>query len=100
MALTKKEIVNMLREQSELPKNDCTRIVESFFDTIKCELEKGNPGWPLENPPSVAGSKSPSDSVLTFTLFPENRQSYSLLHPSFSFFSLLWESRVAASLSR
>jgi len=51
-------------------------------------------------PPSVAGSKSPSDSVLTFTLFTENRQSYSLLHPSFSFFSFLWESRVAASLSR
>jgi len=43
MAITKKEIVNMLCEQTELPKNDCIRIVESFFDTIKSELEKGNP---------------------------------------------------------
>ena len=43
MALTKKEIINMLCEHSELPNNDCTRIVESFFDTIKSELKKGNP---------------------------------------------------------
>ena len=58
------------------------------------------PGWPLESPPSVAGSKSPSDRVLNATLFSETRQSYFLLHPSFSPFSVLWESRPAASLSR
>jgi len=43
MALTKKEIIKMLCEHSELQNNDCTRIVESFFDTIKSELKKGNP---------------------------------------------------------
>lgn len=38
------------------------------------------PGWPLEHPPSVAGSKSPSDRGLNATLFSDNRQAYSLLH--------------------
>jgi integration host factor subunit alpha len=42
MALTKIEIVNMLYEHIGLPKNECVRIVESFFDIIKSELEKGN----------------------------------------------------------
>ena len=42
MTLTKIEIVNMLYEQIGLPKNDCARIVESFFDIIKSEIEKGN----------------------------------------------------------
>ena len=43
MALTKIEIVNMLNEQIGIPKVECTRIVESFFDIIKSELDKGNP---------------------------------------------------------
>ncbi|MCX6715393.1 MAG: integration host factor subunit alpha [Candidatus Taylorbacteria bacterium] len=43
MALTKIEIVNMLNEQIGLPKVECVRIVESFFDIIKSELEKGSP---------------------------------------------------------
>ena len=43
MALTKIEIVNMLYEQIGSPKIDCIRIVESFFDIIKSELEQGNP---------------------------------------------------------
>jgi integration host factor subunit alpha len=43
MALTKIEIVNMLYEHIGLPKNGCIRIVESFFDIIKSEIEKGNP---------------------------------------------------------
>jgi integration host factor subunit alpha len=33
----------MLYEHIGLPKNGCIKIVESFFDIIKSELEKGNP---------------------------------------------------------
>ena len=43
MTLTKIEIVNMLNEQIGLPKIECVRIVEGFFDIIKSELENGNP---------------------------------------------------------
>ena len=43
MALTKIEVVNMLNEQIGFPKIECIRIVESFFDIIKSELEKGSP---------------------------------------------------------
>ena len=43
MALTKIEVINMLNEQIGIPKVECIRIVESFFDIIKSELEKGNP---------------------------------------------------------
>ena len=43
MTLTKIEIVNMLNEHIGIPKVECTRIVESFFDIIKSELDKGNP---------------------------------------------------------
>jgi integration host factor subunit alpha len=43
MALTKIEVVNMLNEQIGMPKVECIRIVESFFDIIKSELDKGNP---------------------------------------------------------
>ena len=42
MALTKIEVVNMLNEQIGLPKVECVRIVESFFDIIKSELSNGN----------------------------------------------------------
>jgi integration host factor subunit alpha len=43
MVLTKIEIVNMLNEEIGIPKVECTRIVERFFDIIKSELDKGNP---------------------------------------------------------
>ena len=43
MALTKIEIVDMLNEHIGIPKVECTRIIESFFDIIKSELDKGNP---------------------------------------------------------
>jgi integration host factor subunit alpha len=42
MALTKIEIVNMLCEHADMPRKDCVTLVESFFDIIKSELEKGN----------------------------------------------------------
>jgi len=42
MALTKMEVVNMLYENIGIPKAECIRIVESLFDVIKDELEKGN----------------------------------------------------------
>ncbi|HQP56706.1 MAG TPA: integration host factor subunit alpha [Syntrophorhabdus sp.] len=43
MALTKVEIVNMLCEQTDMPRSECSSIVESFFKIIKSELERGNP---------------------------------------------------------
>ena len=43
MKLTKIEVVNMLYEQMGIPKNECTQLVESVFEIIKSELEKGNP---------------------------------------------------------
>jgi integration host factor subunit alpha len=43
MAITKIEIINMLYEHIGIPKAECIRIVESFFDIIKSELEKDNP---------------------------------------------------------
>jgi integration host factor subunit alpha len=43
MALTKIEIVDMLNEHIGIPKVECIRIVESFFDIIKSELERGSP---------------------------------------------------------
>lgn len=42
MAMTKIEIVNVLYEHFGLPKNECSRIVERFFDIIKSELSNGN----------------------------------------------------------
>ena len=44
----------------------------------KVYFKKGEscPGWPLENPPSMAGSKSPSDRALISTSFFDYRQSY------------------------
>jgi integration host factor subunit alpha len=42
MAMTKIEIVNMLYEQIGIPKAECISIMESFFEIIKSELEKGN----------------------------------------------------------
>jgi integration host factor subunit alpha len=43
MTLTKIEIANMLHEHIGIPKIECVRIVEGFFDIIKSELENGNP---------------------------------------------------------
>jgi len=40
--MTKIEVVNMLYEHIGIPKVECVRIVESFFEIIKSELEKGN----------------------------------------------------------
>lgn len=43
MKMTKAEIIDMLNERIGIPKVECVRIVESFFDIIKSELENGNP---------------------------------------------------------
>lgn len=43
MAITKLEIINLLYEHIGRPKTECIRIVESFFNIIKAEFEKGNP---------------------------------------------------------
>jgi len=43
MALTKMGVVNMLYEHIGIPKVECAHLVESVFDIIKDELDKGNP---------------------------------------------------------
>jgi integration host factor subunit alpha len=42
MKLTKIEVVDMLYEQMGISKNECAQLVESVFEIIKSELEKGN----------------------------------------------------------
>jgi integration host factor subunit alpha len=42
MALTKIDLVDMIYDELEIPKNECIKLVESFFDIIKDELVKGN----------------------------------------------------------
>ena len=41
MSLTKIEINESIYEEFGIPKKDCIRIVESFFEIIKDELGKG-----------------------------------------------------------
>ncbi len=42
MSLTKIDIINSICENLDLRKKDCVRIVESVFDIIKEDLDKGN----------------------------------------------------------
>ena len=41
MTLTKANIVDLLREQLGLPKKDCLKIVNAYFEEISKGLEKG-----------------------------------------------------------
>ena len=41
MTLTKANIVNVLREQLGLPKKDCLKIVNAYFEEISKALERG-----------------------------------------------------------
>ena len=41
MTLTKANIVNLLRDQLGLPKKDCLKIVNAYFEEISKGLEKG-----------------------------------------------------------
>jgi integration host factor subunit alpha len=42
MSMTKIDIIESVYEHLDIPKKDCSRIVESLFDIIKGDLEKGN----------------------------------------------------------
>ena len=42
MPLTKKELIDMLYAELNVPRKECINLVESFFDIIKDELAKGN----------------------------------------------------------
>lgn len=42
MSLTKVEIIDSIYEKIGIPKKDCVRIVESIFEIIKDDLNKGN----------------------------------------------------------
>ena len=42
MSLTKIEIIESIYEHLGIPKKDCVRIVESLFEIIKDDLDKGN----------------------------------------------------------
>ncbi|MEN6350362.1 MAG: integration host factor subunit alpha [Syntrophomonas sp.] len=43
MTITKKDLVDMHNEQTGLSRKECVSAVESTFEIIKDELEKGNP---------------------------------------------------------
>ena len=42
MPLTKKELIDMIYSELDIPKKECINLVDSFFDIIKDELVKGN----------------------------------------------------------
>jgi integration host factor subunit alpha len=42
MTMTKIDIVESIYEKLSMPKKDCSRIIESVFDIIKSEFEKGS----------------------------------------------------------
>jgi integration host factor subunit alpha len=42
MSMTKIDIIESVYEHLDIPKRNCFRIVESLFDIIKDDLEKGN----------------------------------------------------------
>lgn len=42
MSLTKVDIIDSIYEKLGIPKKDCVRIVESVFEIIKDDLDKGN----------------------------------------------------------
>ncbi|MCX5832370.1 MAG: integration host factor subunit alpha [Deltaproteobacteria bacterium] len=42
MSLTKNNLVTVLNEQAGLSRKDCASAVDSTFDIMKAELEKGN----------------------------------------------------------
>jgi integration host factor subunit alpha len=42
MSLTKIDLINSVYEHLGVPRKDCVRIVESVFDIIKDDLDKGN----------------------------------------------------------
>ena len=42
MSLTKIEIIESVYEHLGIPKKDCARIVDSIFEIIKDDLNKGN----------------------------------------------------------
>jgi integration host factor subunit alpha len=42
MSMTKIDIAESIREKFGIPKKDCISIVESLFEIIKDDLDKGN----------------------------------------------------------
>ncbi len=42
MAMTKKELIDLIYDKMGIPKTECYKLVESLFDIIKNELINGN----------------------------------------------------------
>lgn len=42
MAITKKELIDLIYDKMRIPRSECYKLVESFFDIIKDELIRGN----------------------------------------------------------
>ncbi|MGZ3598149.1 MAG: HU family DNA-binding protein, partial [Syntrophales bacterium] len=42
MPLTKRELIDMIYSELDVPKKECIDLVDSFFDIIKDELVNGN----------------------------------------------------------
>jgi integration host factor subunit alpha len=42
MAITKNDLIEMVCNSIGIPKKECGKLIESFFEIIREELEKGN----------------------------------------------------------
>ena len=64
MTLTKANIVNVLREQLGLPKKDCLKIVNAYFEEISKGLERGEDCllYTSPSPRDLSTSRMPSSA--------------------------------------
>jgi integration host factor subunit alpha len=42
MAITKIDLIGMVYDNIGVPRKDCGKLIESFFEIIRAELEEGN----------------------------------------------------------
>jgi integration host factor subunit alpha len=42
MAITRNNLIDMVYDSIGIPKKECVKLIESAFEIIKAELEKGN----------------------------------------------------------
>ena len=91
MALTKREMVELIFKHTDIMKQDCFQIVDSVFEIIKGKLEKGNKvtisgfGKWVVNSKSPRQGRNPSTGeplmisgrrVVTFKCSPVLRKSF------------------------
>ena len=74
MAMTKKELTDLIYEEMGTSRNECDKIVESFFDIIKNELIHGNDvmisgfgRWSVKKKKPRKGRNPQTGGVMTIT---------------------------------